>query len=207
MNLRKTFGILGATVALLVLGAQPMFAIGGLRSVAPSAVEPAAGGYFGADLDTNAFPSNAFSGQTCPDPGACTRVMNRAYGGGLIEAPKAGYVDKIKLIAGTPGSFRLFFVKVKPGTHEAKAVKKGPIISYQGQPDSDTPMVIETFDISDIKVEKGWRLAIKSSSSSLLRCDSGNGSFTYQPGLTVGAAYRDETDNSSCAILIKAIYR
>jgi hypothetical protein len=207
MQLRKTIGILGATVALLALGTQPMLAIGGLRNASPSAVEPAAGGYFGADLDSNAFPSNAFQGQDCPDPGACTRVMNRAYGGGLVAAPKAGYVDKIKLVAGTPGSFRLFFVKVKPGTHKAKAVKKGPIITYQGQPDGNTPMVIETFNIPDIYVQKGWRLAIKSSSASLLRCDSGNGSFTYQPGLAVGGVYRDETDNSSCAILIKAVYR
>jgi hypothetical protein len=208
MNLRKSFAILGATVALLALGAQPMLAIGGLRSASPSAVEPAAGGYFGADLDSNAFPSNAFSGWPCPDAdAACTQVMNRAYGGGIVEAPKAGYVDKIRLIAGEPGSVRLFFVKVKPGTKQAKAVKKGPVLNYAGQPDDDLPMAIQTFDIPDIYVQKGWRLAIKGKNPSLMRCDSGNGSYVYQPGLTVGAAYRAATDTDSCAILIKAIYR
>jgi hypothetical protein len=205
VNFRTSIGILVATTALLALGAQPMLAIGGLRSAA--SVSPAAASSFGAKLDVNAFPSNAFSGEDCPDPGACTRVMNRAYGGGTVEAPKAGYVDKIKIAAGVSGSFRLFFVKVKPGTHEAKAVKKGPVITYNGQPGDGDPMVIETFNITDIKIDKGWRLAIKSSSSSLLRCDSGNGSFTYQPGLAVGDAYRDESDNSSCALLIQAIYR
>ena len=205
MNLRKSIGILSATAVLLAIGAQPMFAIGGLRSA--TTVSPASGGSFGAKLDTNAFPANAFEGQECPDPGACTRVMNRAYGGGTISAPKAGYVDKIKIVAGVPGSFRLFFVKVKAGTHQAKAVKRGPVINYQGQPDDNTPMVIETFNIADIYVQAGWRLAIKSSNPSLLRCDSGNGSFTYQPGLVVGDPFRNETDNSSCAILIQAIYR
>ena len=48
---------------------------------------------------------------------------------------------------------------------------------------------------------------IKSSSASLLRCDSGNGSYTYQPSLVVGEGFRAETDNSSCALLIKAINR
>jgi len=205
MKIRTQLGILVAAASLLVISAQPMLAIGGLRTA--SSVSPAAGGYFGAKLDSDAFPSNAYSGQDCPDPGACTRVMNRAYNGGIVEAPKPGYVDRIKIAAGTPGSFRLFFVKVKPGTHMAKAVKKGPVISYQGQPGDGDPMVIETFDISDIYVQTGWRLAIRSSSSSLLRCDSGNGSFTYQPTLAVGGAYVDESDNSSCALLIKAIYR
>ena len=100
MNLRKSIGILSATAVLLAIGAQPMFAIGGLRSA--TTVSPASGGSFGAKLDTNAFPANAFEGQECPDPGACTRVMNRAYGGGTISAPKAGYVDKIKIVAGVP---------------------------------------------------------------------------------------------------------
>lgn len=188
-----------------MLTVQPTFAIGGMRTA--SSVSPAAGGYFGARLDSDAYPSDAFSGQDCPDPGSCTRVMNHAYNGGIVAAPKAGHVDKIKIAAGSPGSFRLFFVKVKPGTHQAKAVKKGPVITYQGQPGDGDPMVIETDNIADIHVQKGWRLAIRSSSSSLLRCDSGNGSFTYQPSLAVGAAYVDESDNSSCALLIKAIYR
>jgi len=206
MKLRSSLGILVASISLLGLGAQPMLAMGGLRTA--SSVAPAAGGYFGARLDSNAFPSNAYQGQECPDPGACTRVMNRAYNGGIVEAPRAGYVDKIKVVGGVPGSFRLFFVKVKPGTHEAKAVKKGPVIDYQGQPDTaGGDVVIETFDIADISVQKGWRIAIKSSDPSTLRCDSGNGSYTYQPGLVVGDSYRDETDSSSCAILVKAIYR
>lgn len=208
MNLRKSIGILVATTALLALGAQPMLAIGGLRSASLTSVEPAAGGYFGADLDSNAFPSNAFSGWPCPDSDAsCTQVMNWAYGGGIVEAPKNGYVDKIRLIAGEPGSVRLFFVKVKPGTKQAKAVKKGPILNYSGQPDDDVPMTIQTFDIPDIYVKAGWRLAIKGKNPSLMRCDAGNGSYVYQPGLVVGAAFRNATETDSCSILIKAIYR
>ena len=108
---------------------------------------------------------------------------------------------------GVPGSFTLYFVKVKPGTQQAKAVKKGPRITYTGNADNNAPMSIETFDITDIHVQKGWRLAIKSSTTSILRCDSGNGSYTYQPGLAVGAAYRDLDDSSSCALMIQAVYK
>ena len=71
MNIRRSLGIVVASVSLLVLGAQPMLAAGDLDLAA--SMSPAAGGYFGARLDGNAFPSNAYQGQECPDPGACTR--------------------------------------------------------------------------------------------------------------------------------------
>jgi hypothetical protein len=212
MKLRSTIALLGASLTLVAVTAQPISAFGGLRtfSVAePSAVSPAAATSFGAKLDTNAEPSNDFSGeQTCPDPAtACTRVMNRSYGGGAVGAPHDGWVSRIKVVNGEATSFRLYFVQVKNGGAKARARVKGPVVNVPAQPDGNAPMVIRTIDIPDVYVKTGWRIAVKAKSTSILRCDSGNGSHVYQPALAVSTTYSTEADTDSCAILVQAIYR
>ena len=188
-----------------------MLAIGGLRSAAVStgSVIPAAGGSFGAKLDTNAFPSNAFSGEDCPDPGACTRVMNRAYGGGTIAAPKAGYVDKIKIVAGVPGSFRLYFVKVKPGHPHGQGRQEGP----RRSPTTDSPDDNDPDGHRDLQHRghlRPERLAARHQGQqpepAALRLRE---RLLHVPA-RAGRGRRltaPETDNSSCSLLIQAIYR
>ncbi|MFN8622369.1 MAG: hypothetical protein U0869_16675 [Chloroflexota bacterium] len=212
MKLRSTLGILGASLTLIALTAQPMAAFGGLRGTSiaePAAVTPAAGGSFGAKLNTDAFPSNDYTGeQTCPDPSnPCLRVMNRAYNNGTAGAPKDGTISKIKVVNGEATSFRLYFVAVKNGGAKAKVMVKGPVVNVPAQPDSDTPMVIRTIDIPDVNVKAGWRIAVKAKSTSILRCDSGNGSYVFQPTPALGSGYATSVDTDSCAILVQAIYR
>jgi hypothetical protein len=213
MYLRKTLGLLGASVALLAISAQPMAAFGGLRGTSiaepASAVGPAASGSFGAKLNGDAFPSNDFSGeQTCPDPAtACLRVMNRAYNGGTAGAPHNGWVSRIKVVGGEATSFRLYFVQVKNGGSKAKVMVKGPVVNVPAQPDDNTPMVIKTVDIPDVYVKTGWRIAVRAKSTSILRCDSGNGSFVFQPAPALGSGFATAVDTDSCAILVQAIYR
>jgi hypothetical protein len=210
MKLRSTLGLLGASLTLVVVSAQPMSAFAGAGSapLQPAAVSPAAVGSFGAKLDTNAEPSNDYSAeQQCPNPAnPCTRVMERAYGGGTNAAPRDGWVSKIKVVNGVATSFRLYFVQVKDGGAKARARVKGPVINLPGQ-DGDAPMIIRTVDIPDVYVKAGWRIAVKAKNTSILRCDSGNGSHVYQPALAVSTTYSSQVETDSCAILVRAIYR
>jgi hypothetical protein len=211
MNLRKSIGILSATAVLMALGAQPMLAIGGLRS-APSSVSPAAASFFGSDLSSKPFPNEAGgdSAQTCDESPttACTHVMVTAYGSnGKAQAPRDGVIDKIKIIAMDDGEARLFLARINPNNpDQAKVTRKGPKFSYQGQPDSG-PVFVNTIDIPGITVKKGERLAVKAVKYSGLRGGSGSGqSLEFQPGLVVGAPYAD-ADDDGWFMLITAIYK
>jgi hypothetical protein len=187
--------------------------------VAPSAGLAAPAVKFGSKLDPTVQPSNSLPAHPCSqsNPGAaCTMIQNEAYyrpdGGEL--APKTGTIRKIRLIAGGPGSFRLQIAKVKRstlyGTNEAKVLRNGPKISYQGQGDanweSDTYRV-ETFKVN-VPVQKGQQLALRGNYTSMLRCSSGgDNTLIYQPPLFPGGAFTPASDTDGCWALIEAVIR
>ena len=82
---------------------------------------------------------------TGPNEGEpCTLVSLRAKSfdpGTKEKAPKDGTIRKVRLVAAHAGSFRLYFAKARPGSDEAKVVKRGPWISYNG--DNSSPYTIE----------------------------------------------------------------
>ena len=122
---------------------------------------------FGAKLNSTVQPSNSLPGLPCNGPEtpltSCTMVLNDAYGrpnGGEL-APKTGTIEKIRLIAGGPGSFRLMAVKHINGT-DAKVTRRGQKISYRGQVESaeeEGDYNVESFPVG-MKIKKGEQLAL-----------------------------------------------
>lgn len=165
-----------------------------------------AASWFGSDLNKNVQPSNAGTAHDCESPGKCTWVMGEAYGNpGGEEAPKSGYLKKLKLIAGEAGSFKLQVVKTTSDGH-TKIVRKGPKIHYQGQQqynwDNDKYNV-EKFK-THVKIKKGQRLAIKTASTSTLRCSSGGpNTLQHNPPLKKRDGYRIYDDTDGCWMLIE----
>ena len=170
---------------------------------------------FGAKLSPDVQPSNASSAHPCtPTEGQpCTRISMEGYGRPeLPMAPRKGTIKKIKLIAGEAGSFRFQLAKVRPGSKQAKIVRNGPRISYQGQaygedgidPDSYR---VETFKLN-VPVKKGEYLAIKSTSTSMLRCSSGGpNQLLFQPPLALGSPFRTADDTDGCWLLLEAVIK
>jgi hypothetical protein len=187
-----------ATAALLLVPAQ------GMASTS-----------FGAKLTPDVQPSNANTAHTCmPVAGElCTRISMDGYGRpGLPKAPKTGTIKKIKLIAGEAGSFRFQLAKVRPGSQQAKIVRNGPSIRYQGQPytpggDDPETYNVESFKVN-VKVKKGEFLAIKSQYTSMLRCSSGGpNQLLFQPPLALGNPFRAAADTDGCWLLLEAVIK
>ena len=187
--------------------------------VAPAAGMAAQPVKFGSKLDPTVQPSNSLPAHPCSqaNPGAaCTMIQNEAYyrpdGGEL--APRTGTIRKIRLIAGGPGSFRLQIAKVKRstlhGTNEAKVVRNGPTIAYQGQGDAswDTDNYnVETFKVN-VPVQKGQQLALRGNYTSMLRCSSGgDNTLIYQPPLSPGGAFAPASETDGCWVLLEAVIR
>ena len=163
---------------------------------------------FGSELTPETQPSNAGDGHDCaPNPGYCTWVMNEAYGrpDGGEKSKYKGKLKRIRLIANVPGSFRLQIVKVRPNG-AAKVVRKGRVINYQGQPDPNADdYLVESFPVN-IRIKKGHRLAIKTSSTSLVRCSSGGpNSLLYQPPLAFGGGFNQYDATDGCWLLIEGV--
>lgn len=163
---------------------------------------------FGSELTPETQPSNAGDGHDCaPDPGTCTWAMNEAYGrpDGGHKSPFTGKLKQVRLIAQVAGTAKLQIVKVN-GAEQAKVVRQGPTINYDGQPagDADT-YEIESFPVN-IPIKKGQSLAIKTSSTSLVRCSSGGpNSLLFQPPLAPGAGFRTADADDGCWLLLEGI--
>jgi hypothetical protein len=179
------------------------------------AVVPAADAYrFGAKLDSTVQPSNAETAHPCDPayPGRrCTWVMNEAYGrpDRGHRASWRGTIRRIRLIAGEAGQFRLQIVRVRQTASgfEAKAIRNGRIIRYDGQPDLDEPYVVEVFRVN-IPIRRGQRLAIRTRETSTLRCSSGGpNTLVFYPPLRWGAGFRDSTGDEGCWLLLEAVVR
>jgi hypothetical protein len=182
-------------------------------------IAPAAGQAkfrFGSKLDSSVQPSNAGTAHDCDmlNPGApCTWIMNEAYGrpNGGERAQRRGIIRRIRLIAGEAGFFRIQIAKVRqtgPDTYQAKIVRKGPVIHYQGQTqenfDNDVYNV-ESFKVR-IPIKKGQRLAIRTPATSTLRCSSGGANtLLYEPPLPLFGAFRANSDDDGCWELLEAV--
>ena len=189
-----------------------IFPIAMVVAAAALMVAPASGMAFrfGSELTPEVQPSNAGDGHECaPNPGTCTWGMNEAYGrpDGGEKAQASGTLKSVRLIAQVPGSFRLQILSVKPD-NSGKVVQNGPVINYQGQadPNADT-YTIETFPVN-IKIKKGQRLGIKTSSTSLVRCSSGgDNSLLWQPPLAKGGNYRATDADDGCWLLLEGVVK
>jgi len=170
---------------------------------------------FGSALAPDVQPSNASSAHEC-DVGSptdvCTWVMNEAYQrpDGGHKAPRRLVIKKIRLIAGEAGSFRLQIARLSeigPNDFQAKIVRKGPVITYQGDPDSNDDIYpVETFRVGRIRVRRGSVLAIKTAATSTLRCSSGgNNTLLYDPPLPIGGPFDSPSSDDGCWLLLEAI--
>ena len=172
---------------------------------------------FGAPLTTDVQPSNAGTAHPCqPDPSqTCSWVMTDPYGPGqphVLKAPKSGYIHKLKLIAGSAGSFRLQIVRINLAQNRAdskvKLVRNGPAINYQGQQQSNWDSDVynlESFKVN-VKVSKGDSLAIRAKQTSMLRCSSGGPNILFfQPSLSLGNPFKTATANDGCWLLLEAV--
>lgn len=170
---------------------------------------------FGAMLNSRMQPSNSLPGLSCNGPETplepCTMVLNDAYGrpnGGEL-APKTGTIEKIRLIAGGPGSFRLMAVKKINGT-DAIAKRYGPRIEYRGQMESaeeEGDYNVESFPV-DMKIKKGEQLAIRGSITSMIRCSSGGpNTLIYTPPLFLGGYFTPASHSDGCWMLMEAVIK
>jgi hypothetical protein len=164
---------------------------------------------FGSELTTETQPSNAGDGHECaPGPGICTWAQNEAYGrpDGGQRSPYSGKLKSVRLIAQVPGSFQLQIVKIKPD-NSTKVVRQGPTINYQGQPAGDPlTYTIETFPVGNLPIKRGQSLAIKTTSTSLVRCSSGgDNSLLFQPPLAPGAGFRAPDADDGCWLLLEGV--
>jgi hypothetical protein len=187
--------------------------------VAPALGLAKAPARFGAKLDPSVQPSNSLPGLPCSQEGPrqCTMVQNEAYGrpdGGEL-APRSGTIKKIRLIAGGPGTIRLQIAKVKRstlfGSNEAKIVRGGAKISFQGQTEANwesDSYQVESFDV-DVPVKKGEQLAMYANPGiSMVRCSSGgDNTLIYETGKYFPQPFSPATGTDGCWILIEAVIR
>ena len=196
-------------------------AVACVATMAVPALGTAAPLKFGAKLDPTVQPSNSSPGLPCiPDVlryHACTMVQNEAYGrpGNGHIAPKTGTIERIRLIAGGPGTMRIETAKVKRKslltTKEAKLVHKGPRISYRGQSEANWESGsyrVESFDV-DMPIRKGEQLAIHASAtSSLVRCSSGgDNTLIYPLAYSPQRPFNAAQGSDGCWLLVEAIYK
>lgn len=172
---------------------------------------------FGAKLDSTVQPSNSIPGVYCDeeDPSQrCSFVMNEAYGrpdNGHV-APRSGVLKKIKVISGDTTSFKLQLVKSKlvGGVWQSVVKRQGPTIFVQGQDDQnwDTDNYkVETFKVN-LKIKKGWRLAVVANHSPMVRCSSGgDNTLIHNPELSPGSGFISATNDDGCWLLVEGVIK
>jgi len=173
---------------------------------------------FGSKLNPTVQPSNSLPGYDCILPGACTMVQDEAYGrpdGGHI-APKSGRIKVIRVIAGGPGVFRPQIVKVRHSDStlladtKAKVIRAGRKLYHQGQSEANWETdryKVEKFRVN-IPIKKGQQLALRGSSTSMIRCSSGgHNTLVFAPALRKRTPYEGADDASGCWILMEAVIR
>ena len=201
--MRKTTTIAASAIALTLAG-----------TVIPTQAN-AAKVKFGSELNETVQPSNSLPGLDCaPMQPQCSFVQNEAYGrpDGGEKAPRAGTLKRVRVIAGGPGSFKLQLVKSKAvGSVWKSRVKAiGPKINYTGQsPDNwDTDNYkVESFRV-DIPIKTGWRLAMKSRTTSAIRCSSGgDNTLIHTPPLVRRAPFASATGDDGCWMLIEGVIK
>lgn len=204
------------TLTTRVLAGTAAAALVGGASLLPATASAASKAKFGSRLDPTVQPSNSTPGHPCDEnmPGAtCSFVMNEAYGrpdGGEL-APVNGVLKQVRVISGEAGTFKLQLVKAREvnGVWRAKVKANGPTITLQGQSETNwenDDYLVESFRVN-IPIKKGWRLAMKATSTSAVRCSSGgDNTLIYTPALAAGA-YRDATSDDGCWPLIEGVIK
>ena len=171
---------------------------------------------FGSMLNSTIQPSNSTPAHPCDQTYPnwnCTWVMNEAYGrpNGGERAPRRGTLRKVRVISGATGNFRLQLVKARKvnGVWQGKLMANGPKLHLKGQTDAnyDTDHYkVETFKVN-MPIRRGWRLAMKATKSSALRCSSGgDNTLLFYPPLSAGG-YRNATSDDGCWPLIEGVIR
>jgi len=135
----------------------------------------------------------------------CSWVLREAQGfAGHEKAPRDGTIAKIRIVACKPaGSFVLQIVRVNPVTNEAKAVRTGPVINYQGTRRNCT--VSNNFNIEEfpvnVPVKKGDSLAVIATQVRFMYNSSSGPSALFDPPLAEGDAFRARTTSSGFLML------
>ena len=167
---------------------------------------------FGSKLNKNVQPSNGAPGLKClPDTTIrCTFLLNEAYAppnpDGKQFAPRDGKINKIKLIAATPGHFKLAIAKLKKN-QKAKKVTQGPKIDYMGSNPNSNTYKVESFKVN-LPIKKGQVLTAQAKKISFVRCSSGGANtLIYQPPLSVNAPFASPTGDDGCWMLLEAFYK
>jgi hypothetical protein len=200
-RLRRAVGALMAVVATLTL---------------PTSAFGRAG--FGADLDNEVQPiGSGPHGRSCKyaDPDlrsvACTRI---AIGFGDVRAlhgharaPRDGRITLLRVISGTfqTGPFVPVVARVSENGKKAKVTDKGHKTGSPGgyQEPPYPPARVRT----DLQVQKGEYLGIKTKRTSFLRCKSdGRRQLLFEPPLAVNAPFEHFDGTDSCVLLIQGFY-
>lgn len=178
---------------------------------------------FGANLSSTDFPENAYPGSTCDHVISggngtfnCTWIEDQAMNSNTPQvtarAPKDGTINKIRLISGVGGSFKLFLARYKPGTQEGKVVKAGPTINYSTDAcnagSNHDQCKIQVINIAPLQVHKWDMLAIKTDKTSILQCNQGSDHISlYNPPLAVGGSFTPADDTDGCYLMLQAQYQ
>lgn len=172
---------------------------------------------FGSELNETVQPSNSLPGLACDwiDPSVeCSYVQNEAYGrpDGGEQAPADGTLKKVRVIAGGPGSFTLQLVKSKliGGVWNSKVKATGPTFFYNGQSmanwDADVYST-ETFRVN-MPIKRGWRLAMKTTDTSAIRCSSGgDNTLIHYTALLPGWSFEPVAGTDGCWTLIEGVIK
>jgi hypothetical protein len=158
-------------------------------------------------------PDNSNPPHGCDPPAPfnpCTRVaVNFEHAvNGNKSAPVSGTIDKIRLIAGSAGHFRLQLARAKNITGaggDAKVVRSGPRIDYLGKGfNADPAKRIEAFNVN-LHVNQGDYLTMRMTRTSVLRCNSGGTrQLLFEPPLLVGGGFTHTTNNDGCTLMLQA---
>jgi hypothetical protein len=190
MRGHRIAGSLALLVALMVASTNPLAAATPTR--------------FGSRLTSDTQPTSIH----CPETtgtAKCTWFLTEAYHRpGGEPAPRDGVIGKIRIIARTAGSFRLYLGRWKPAVDRGKVIRKGPLFNYQGQPDDGT-YTITAWNVS-IPVHKGDYLVIKANRSGFVNC-SGQETHVIAPPLAVGDPFAPVPETVGCSLLLEAVYK
>ncbi len=194
----RRLAVIVAALGMLALAAQPV---------------SASNTKFGAKVANGLFPSNAYPGQLCDheiDGGSstysCTWILNQAYGGGTLTAPQNGTINKVKIIGGHSGSFKLVLAQ-KSGS-QFKVISRSSTISYPTDPCTNGGgCTVRKISIPSMTVKTGYYVGIETNKTSTLRCDSGGSKiYLFTPPLAPGGGYTTPTGDSGCWLLVQVVY-
>jgi hypothetical protein len=165
-----------------------------------------AGEKFGTSFQGAVTPIS--SPQACPGGGGetCTRAPlyydDPPHAGDVPFVPHDGTLDKVKVMADDPGSFRLQLVKLRNGFFpfaELKVKANGPRITYQGTGN------VESFNVN-VPVKEGWWLAQKARQTGALSCQAGpTNEAIVQPALALNAPFADADYYGGCTHLVQGV--